>query len=309
MDGWAMSPLDRDQPAGRVLALVLEDHLEEFRNRAELVRDGDDAEDLHRYRVVLRRSRSLLSAGRSVYPAEELELLSAMTAHLATLTSPVRDLDVLLDHLDARVDRVTPRLRAGVPALRDQLKAERTRARESLLADMGGEFAEVLMRRWQVMASVYRVGGTDSGPDARRPAGDVVDAMILASFKRLRRQGRRARGSTTDADWHRLRKRVKRFRYLLSAFEDLYEPGTFDRVLKELADLQDGLGELQDRVAEAGHLVAAGEVVGGSGALLAGALVDHLDADAPGARRRCRKAWDRFERPKVRRHLREALGG
>ncbi len=309
MDGWSMSPLDRDQPAGRVLALVLEAHLEEFRSREESVRAGEDAEDLHRYRVVLRRTRSLLSAGGSVYPAEELELLEAMTAHLAALTSPVRDLDVLLEHLGDWIAEVTPRLHAGGQELREQLASSRAAARAQLIAELDGEFSQVLVRRWQAMASVYRVGGTESGPDVRRPAGEVVDEMILASFKRLRRQGRRARRSSVDAEWHRLRKRVKRFRYLLAAFEDLYEPDTFDRVLEELADLQDGLGELQDHVAEAGHLIVVGEAAGGRGALLAGALVDHLDAATPGARRHCRHAWDHFDRPKVRRHLREALAG
>lgn len=290
-----------------MFALVLENHLEEFRVCEAGVRGGDDIEDFHRYRVVLRRTRSLLGAGASVYPAEELELLTAMVAHLAALTSPLRDLDVLLEQLPEHVRRVSPRLRGGEELLRLQLEQARTDARAFLDAEMGSEFADVLGRRWQVMASVYRVGGTESGPDARRAAGEVVDEVILASFKRLRRQGRRARRSSVDAEWHRLRKHVKRFRYLLAAFEDLYEPDTFDEVLEELADLQDGLGELQDHVAEAGHLIVVGEAAGGRGAMLAGALVDHLDAATPGARRHCRHAWDRFDRPKVRRHLRKAL--
>lgn len=306
---WSLSTADRDQPAARVFALVLESHLEEFRRREQPVRAGEDAEDLHKYRVVLRRTRSLLASGDAVFPAEELSLLSAMAEQLAALTSPVRDLDVLLDDLEARADHVAQRLRLGVPELRTQLLLARARARAELLGALEGDFSVVLLRRWQTMASVYRVGGSEPGEDARRPAGDVVDAVIWTSFRRLRKQGRRARRSDVDVEWHRLRKRLKRFRYLLMAFEDLYPEGTFSRVLRELAALQEGLGELQDHVAKADMIEVAGIEAGGHGALVAGALVDHLSAETPGARRACEQAWDRFERPKVRRHLRQALAG
>lgn len=304
---WSLSTDDRDQPAARVFALVLEAHLEEFRRRERAVRDGEDAEDLHKYRVVVRRTRSLLAAGGGVFPAEELDLLAAMMAQLAALTSPVRDLDVLLHDLDDRVDGVAERLRVGLPELRSQLLLARARGRAELGAALDGDFSVVLVRRWQTMASVYRVGGTEPGPDALRPAGEVVDDVIWRSFRKLRRQGRRAREGQVDVEWHRLRKRLKRFRYLLMAFEDLSPPGTFSKVLAELADLQEGLGELQDHVARADLIEAAGRSAGGHGALLAGALVDHLSAETPGARRACELAWDRFDRPKVRRHLRRAL--
>ena len=304
---WALSPEDRDQPAARVFALVLEAHLEEFRRRELLVRSGEDAEDLHKYRVVIRRTRSLLASGDGVFPPEELSLLSAMAAQLAALTSPVRDLDVLLEDLDDRVEPVAERLRVGLPELRTQLLLDRAHCRNALTSALDGDFSVVLLRRWQTMASVYRVGGTEPGPDARRPAGEVVDEVIWASFRRLRKQGRRARASEVDSDWHRLRKRLKRFRYLLMAFEDLYPPRTFSRVLRELAELQEGLGELQDHVARADLIEAAGLAGGGYGALVAGALVDRLSEETPGARRACDHAWDRFDRPKVRRHLREAL--
>ncbi len=304
---WHLSCEDRDQPSARVFALVLESLLEEFRRREESVRSGGDVEDLHQYRVVLRRARSVLVAGDRVFPAEELSLLSAMAAQLAALTSPLRDLDVLLEDLDDRVGQTAERLRPGADALRSELQVARDRARAELTASLDGDFSTVFTRRWQTMASVYRVGGTEPGVDALRPTGPVVDAVVWDTFRALRTQGRRAVGSGVDADWHRLRKRLKRFRYVLMAFADLYPPGTFSKVLRELADLQDGLGELQDHVARADLIEAAGLRAGGAGGLLAGALVNQLCVETPGARRSCEHAWDRFDRKKVRRHVRDAL--
>ena len=126
---------------------------------------------------------------------------------------------------------------------------------------------------------------------------------------RVRRQGRRARSAERDADWHRLRKHLKRYRYLLVAFEDLYPPGTFSKVLRELAALQDGMGELQDHVASIELLESAGLRAGGPrGAAVGSAHRPPLQPDS-GRPARCELAWDRFDRKKVRRHLKEALSG
>lgn len=304
---WQLSPEDRDQLSARIFALVLEGYLEEFRDLGQRVRVGDDVEDLHQYRVVLRRTRSLLVGGQRVFPDEELSLLAAMATQLTAMTSPVRDLDVLSKGLDRHLDGVAERLHLGASDLRRELERARAEARDELVAALDGDFSAVLVRRWQAMASVYRIGGTESGPDALRPAGEVVDAVVWGTFRSLRRQGRRARSAERDADWHRLRKHLKRYRYLLSAFEDLYPPGTFSKVLRELAELQDGLGQLQDHVASIELLESAGLRAGGRAALLSGGLIDHLCGQTPGARHSCEQAWDRFDRKKVRRHLKEAL--
>lgn len=304
---WTLSVEDRVQPAARVMALLLEAHLEQFRRREARVRGGEDPEDLHKFRITIRRTRSLLAAGKKVFPPEELALLAAMTEQLALLTSPVRDLDVLLADLDALVDDVAEQLQDGLPSLRQELERRRDEARAELTAALEGDFSGVLHRRWQAMASVYRVGGSEPGADALRPIGEVADRAVRQAYRRLRTQGRRALASQLDEDWHVVRKRIKRVRYLLMDFEPLYPEGSFDRVLGELAELQDGFGELQDHIARVAHLESAGLAVGGRAALLAGALMDRLTNQTPDARRAAVAAWERFDRPKVRRHLRQAL--
>jgi CHAD domain-containing protein len=304
---WVLSVADRGQPAARVMALLLEAHLEQFRRREARVRAGEDPEDLHKYRITIRRTRSLLAAGKKVFPPEELALLAAMTEQLALLTSPVRDLDVLLADLDTMADEVAEPLQDGLLPLREELERRRGEARAELTAALEGDFAGVLHRRWQAMASVYRVGGSEPGPDALRPIGHVADRAVRSAYRRLRTAGRRALASQLDEDWHVVRKRIKRVRYLLMDVEPLYPEGCFDRVLTELAELQDGFGELQDHVASVTHLESAGLAVGGRAALLAGALIDRMTNRTPEARRAAAEAWERFDRPKVRRHLRQAL--
>ncbi|MEI7886644.1 MAG: CHAD domain-containing protein [Actinomycetes bacterium] len=304
---WELSYEDREQPAGRLFALLAESHLKEFYALNATVRESEEIEALHKYRVVMRRTRSLFAAGESVFPAPELSELVDRIGRLSDLTSPLRDLDVLLVDLDQHAQVVTGRLRGGLLGLRAELERTRFAAREHLIESLDGDAFAELLAEWQALASVYRLGGSEPGSDALRPAGVVVDEVIGRSFRRLRKQGRRARSSDTDAEWHRLRKRLKRFRYLLMAFESLYPIGTFTKVLQQLAHLQDSLGKLQDYVAIADLVETAGLSKGGQTALFAGALVDHLSAERPVARRACESAWERFDRPKVRRNLGEVL--
>lgn len=304
---WEMGPDDRTQPAGRLLPLVLDRYLREFRAHEPGVRADEDPEELHDYRVALRRARSLMAAGRKVFPAEELELLRGLAAWMAGVTSPVRDLDVLLEDLPDLLGRVAPELADGADPLRAALAGRRAEVRADLVDVLDGDRLPVLMRRWQAMATVYRIGGGEPGPDASRPAGEVVDALILRSHRRMRKRAGRAVRSGAREDWHELRKGLKRFRYLVAAFTPLYPQGSFERVSKKLSDLQDTLGRLQDHHVQASIIEDVGVATGGRAALVAGVLADSLHRDAEVAHAHCREAWESFDRPKLRRHIRTVL--
>lgn len=303
-----MSPDDRTQPAGRLLPLVLDGYLREFRSHEPGVRADEDPEELHDYRVALRRARSLLAAGRRVFPAEELELLRGLAAWIAGVTSPVRDLDVLLEDLPDLLDRVSPELSDGADHLREALVARRAEVRAELVEVLDGDRLPVLLRRWQAMATVYRIGGGEPGPDASKPAGEVVDELIGKAHRRMRKRAKRAIRSGAREDWHDLRKALKRFRYLVAAFTPLYPEGSFDKVSKRLSDLQDTLGRLQDHHVQASIVEEVGVETGGRAALVAGVVADSLHRDAEVAHAHCRDAWESFDRPKLRRHIKSLLG-
>ena len=241
---------DREQPAGRVFALLLGAHLRAFRRHEPGVRLGEDPEELHQFRVALRRARALLAGGRDVFPEEERGLLEALMARFAELTSEVRDLDVLLESYDDRVAQLSPRLRTGAPELERRLRARSAAARSELIAAMDGDLYPVLLRRWQVLSSVYRIGGGDPGPDAHRRSGDVIDELLARNDRRVRTRAKRARKGHDITEWHSLRKRVKRYRYLVTDVAPLCEQGSPRKVATALGELQDRLGELQADMAD-----------------------------------------------------------
>lgn len=302
-----MGPEDRRQSAGRLVPLVLDGYLRELRRHEPGVRADVDPEELHDFRVALRRARSLLAASQRVLPAEELELLRALAKWLAGVTSPVRDLDVLLADLPDLLDRVAPELADGAPPLRSALVEGRAGAYAELVEVLDGERYPVLLRRWQAMASVYRIGGGDPGPDAGRPAGEVVDRLIWRSYRRACKRAAVATSGDALEAWHELRKALKRFRYLVAAFAPLYPEGAFDKVSRRLSDLQDTLGRLQDHHVQAAIVEEVGVEVGGRAALVAGAVADSLHRDAEVAHAHCCEAWASFDRPGTRRRLAELL--
>ncbi len=304
---WRLSPSDREQPAGRVFALVLGDLLERFAAHEPGVRQALDPEELHQLRISLRRARSVLAAGAQILPAEEAQLLDALMREFARLTSPVRDLDVALAALPSLIDGLGPVAAAGSDPLRGELERRRTAANDALVAALDGDVRRVLVRRWRALSAVQMIGGSEPGPRRLHPAGDVVDDLLVHDVRRVRRRGRRALESGDLAEWHRLRKRLKRLRYLAAELQGLYPQRSLRRVLRDLARLQDALGVLQDHAAQTELVAAAGRSVGGDGALTAGALVARLEVGSETALASSVEAWERWERTRPVRRVRAAV--
>ncbi len=298
----------RTRPAGAAMADVLGGYLLDLRSHEHGVLDGRDPEELHDFRVALRRARSVLWGGHRTFPAEELELFEALVVWLARLTSTARDLDVMAEDLPGLLDKLPEASRRrGVGGLERELAARRAAAHAELVSALRSPRYPVLVRRWESLASGAVVGGGPPGPDADRPAGVVVARVLKKSLKKARRSGQVALASDDREDWHRLRKDLKRFRYLLSGFEALYPPGAARPVERELAHLQNVLGKLQDRHVQASLVEQAGLAAGGRSALVAGALADRLRRAEDAAHHKCHRVFREFDRSDVRTELADLL--
>ena len=301
---WALGPEDRPQPAGRVYALVLESQLPEFRLHEPGIRADEDPEHVHAQRVAVRRARSLLTSGKRVFPGALRRGLAASMTSLSVATSGVRDLDVLLAAIGQRTESISPELRDGSQHLLAAFRLRRSTRFDELESLMEGPRYAATLRNWQRLGSVYRVGGDEPGPDALLPAGVVVDAALMAALHRVRDGGRRAHATDELTDWHELRKRLKRLRYLVAAFAPMYPDGSMDPVVRRVRKLQNVLGRLQDHATEIALIESVGAAMGGRGALAAGALSDQLHRATVQDLEHCLGAWARFDHRSVRRTLR-----
>ena len=124
-------------------------------------------------------------------------------------------------------------------------------------------------------------------------AGTAKDVLPEAARDRWRRLARAAKAlgrNPSARDLHAVRIRTKRCRYAVEAIEPVLgkRGASFAR---ELARLQDRLGELNDAAVAEGWLREWGRTRRGAAVFAAGELAGLELADAEAARRRWRKAW------------------
>ncbi len=249
---------EQDETTLGRLRSVLDAQVRELERYDPGVRLGDDAEDLHRFRVATRRTRAIVRATQPLVGAA-LAPLAAELKWLGGLLGPVRDLDVLLERLADDADDLGPD-EAAAGALIAILAADREGLRRELIEGLDSpRYLELLAAFETAIASLPALDG----------AGTLVE-VAAAELGRLRKAAKALPPVPTDHELHALRIRAKRARYAaeLAATE---RPGRrLKRYVDALKDLQDVVGDHQDSVvaeerlrhiARAKTAVAAGRLI------------------------------------------------
>jgi adenylate cyclase len=228
----AMPPFE----AFRHIALSCLEHLQQ--NHAGAL-SSDDPEYIHQMRVATRRLRAALRLFAPMLPAHFAEPLRAPLSALMQQLGRARDLDVLLSEITDPVLNALPN-EPRLPALASDITNRRYMARAAavdMLAAPG--YGRMLLT---VLEALH------AEPTAN-PAEIVLMSFAAERLKRLRNKVRRlAVAAHTDdpASLHALRIGIKRLRYALEFFSPLAPRRAMQRVLKQLATLQDTLGQLND---------------------------------------------------------------
>ncbi|MGM0449505.1 MAG: CHAD domain-containing protein [Pseudomonadota bacterium] len=201
------------------------------------VHEGQDPEFLHQFRVNLRRSRAIAEALQRALEAHPLRKGIKGLKRQARETSHLRDLDVFLETL--AVWQQDPRRRAAIEAsgteriVRASQREEHQRIRNILKS-----------RRYQKDINRWRSLVRD---------GSIEDAARRLKRKHIRKALEeqivfhdRLLGTLTvespDSDIHRVRKSLKRIRYLIEL-----DPEHLAGGIRKLKSRQKRLGQFQDR--------------------------------------------------------------
>ena len=306
-------------PASAAVARLLLGLLDTLERCVDGVLRDIDTEFLHDLRVAVRRSRSAIKLLGAALPAGLAGPYSAEFKWLGDLTTPTRDLDVHLLGFDA----LTGQLIAATPADLEPFRAflVRRRAREfrRLAAALRSPRFRALTDDWRKALLEIRDGGVPKrrrSPGKRREA-TAAELAVSTTGRALRRIAAQGGAITPDSppqSLHDLRKRGKELRYLLEFFAPLHDPAAYRKVVGDLKDLQDCLGDFQDsevqreeiralasamlaeRAAPAATLLAMGE-------LAARLAVSQAEARADFSRR-----FARFAGPAGQQRVRVLLG-
>ena len=294
-----------DLPAGVAVARVLLSFLDEL----EAAWDGTvadiDIEFLHDFRVAVRRSRSAVKLLGDVLPPALVAWVTPQLKWLGDLTTPSRDLDVLLQELPSLTAGLTSGRPEDMEPLALHLIRLRTGERRRLVRGLRSARFERLRARWR--ASLEELASWDGQPHAGPTAAEVGAERLATADRRVLRRGSRITPASPAEDLHNLRKRCKELRYLLEVFTPLLDPADARGAVKELKTLQDVLGTFQDSEAQREAIYAlATDMMARGGAsartiLAMGEIAARLQEDQHSSRAKFAATFERFARRSVQR--------
>ena len=269
----------RERVCGR-----LRDQYEQFLAHDPGTRLGAEAEAVHKFRVAVRRARSLLRSARPMLDRVWADQLRNELDWLGRSLGQVRDLDVLLQDLRRQVTDLPGEDRVGGEELLSRLTAERAAARRDLVEALSSSRYLNLLGRMDEAFSEPRWAGRDV----------AVEAQARRAFAKLERAVDALEKSPSDEALHAVRVRVKRVRYAAELAEPLVgKPAR--RFIDRAREFQDIAGENQDAVVAEQKLRAVVEAAP-SLAFAGGRLAERQRERRAAARRNVPRALKRLER-------------
>ena len=273
---------------------------------------GEDPEDLHAFRVAVRRIRTVLRDGADVIEPEARERFRNDFQWLGDVTTPARDADVhVLDHPDF-VELLPDERRDDLAPLLDVLLAHRARSHEHLVLELRSLRRARFGMAWAAWLDEDDAWTATVAERSGDPVGAVAAAAIRDAHRRLVRDGRGVRKSSPPVVLHDLRKGAKRLRYLLECFAPVLDADAVETVTAPLRRLQDVLGTFQDSEVQARALheltATMTDDTSSSMLLATGSVIEHLGRRGTAARKEFAKVFDRFDTRKVERAI-DAIDG
>lgn len=245
----AQVEFDRHATPGQVLRAVAGNCLDQITvNASEVAAGSEDDDHVHQLRVGIRRLRTALREmadfdqppGPPIDPAWE----PALRAAFAEL-GEVRDRKTVMAQLEPHLDAAgAPQSdappQAGKPA------TERTPAQT--VASPGFQVTVLQLLGFCASLVVTDDEAVSLESDAERPdAARLFSAHLSRLHRQIKRDGKRF-AKLDPTSQHRVRKRLKRLRYLAEFAAPLFDRKKVERYLAELRPAQDLLGVHNDEV-------------------------------------------------------------
>jgi CHAD domain-containing protein len=206
-----------------------------------------DTEFLHDLRVAVRRTRSAIKLLGAALPARLAKQYGAEFKWLGDMTTPVRDLDVHLLGFGALTGQLLAATPADLEPFRLFLARRRAREFRRLAAALRSPRFRAITDDWRKALLVIRDGGAQGKRRRRQPTAAALAISTTArAFSKIVAQGAAITPDSPPESLHDLRKRCKELRYLLEFFAPLHDPVAYRKVVGDLKQLQDCLGDFQD---------------------------------------------------------------
>ncbi|ABL65372.1 CHAD domain containing protein [Chlorobium phaeobacteroides DSM 266] len=216
--------------------------------------DNIDSEFLHDYRVALRKTRSLLTLLKEIFPPEILVLYQQEFKTIGKKTNALRDCDVYLLKKEFYMQNLPESLRHHLERFFIELENTRGSEQKRLKTYLRGSAYEKMVSDWKHLLQNELVLSGANNLKANESTGYVAEKAIKKAMKKVIRHGRNISADTPDREIHGLRIDCKKLRYLLEFFSSLFKPETIAPLLKQLKALQENLGAFVDLAVQQHYL-------------------------------------------------------
>jgi len=259
-----------------------------------------DAEPLHQLRVATRRLRASIELFSNVIYAAQLKIFRRDIPWIAHQAGACRECDVTSALISARAARLDPDLKASIEPMLAALDERRKSGHAKLYELLESKRYRSMLVRLSRPA-IKKVGGD-------RRLGIVAAQLIRPASRGASRLGEKIAYDAPALLFHKLRVRIKRLRYQLEMTTSLGGK-RHRKTLRRLEELQELLGLYHDTTVASAWLMSYAETAAAPprALLAAGALIQSLRSRENKLRRRCMKAWRRFERSEVMRDTLEEI--
>ena len=204
-----------------------------------------DGEFVHQARVAVRRLRSALHTFRPLIGALRATTLNDALREVGAMLGEARDWDVFHAEALARIEAVVAIDAVGNAAMA-VLREEAMRRRDAAHAALRSFTHSTAFGRTALAVECFIVrGASQRARGSGHALCSVAPHWLAAQQRRVVQRARRI--AVLDADGrHRLRIEVKRLRYAIDLFGELYDTAHVKPYRQALAALQDELGALND---------------------------------------------------------------
>jgi CHAD domain-containing protein len=280
-----------DCPIAESARLAIRFGLDAMRRQHDAVIAGD-VESIHQLRVSSRRLRAAIELFSSVLYSSALKLYRRDIPWIAHRAGEVRNCDVMEAIFKERARKLEPALKVALEPIVMAIGAERAAAHKQLIQDLSS-------KRYQSL--VTRLSSPPiKAARATAKFGVATTDLLEPTLRRVVKKGAKLADDAPTTDFHKLRVRVKRLRYVL----EMMPATTGKRHRKALARLEELQGLLGDYNDVTAGVVWLHDYAASAGAspptiLAAGAMLHSLGQRSRKLRSRCLKAWARLDKSEV----------
>lgn len=205
---------------------------------------GNDIEELHQYRVCLRKTRSLISLLKEIYPVDTQQELKKQLGELTRSTNELRDLDVFLEGWDSYLKLIPKHINMGLMGLFEDLENQQIQAKLNVNLWLASQ------KYGYQINSLLRFFSDPNKPEktasSHKPIKVLVSKKIRKRYQKICQMGLSIQPTTPDKEIHAVRIECKKLRYLLEFFGSMFNHKAHKTILKTLKKLQDHLGHFND---------------------------------------------------------------